>query len=112
MVHIHELTPGVEVHNLLVEMHSLDGSDGSVKPNDPIYRATVKDATGYASLVYQASPNCNPAAIKKGRNYTVSGKLVATRMAPLACNMLSHVLLTHMPPAVAKHAEPSIAAVR
>lgn len=74
MVHIHELTPGVEVRNLLVEIHSLDGSDSSAKPNDPIFRATIKDATGYASLLYQASPTCKPAAIKKGRNYTISGK--------------------------------------
>jgi hypothetical protein len=74
MVHIHELTPGVEVRNLLVEIHSLDGSDSSAKPNDPVFRATIKDATGYASLLYQASPTCKPAAIKKGRNYTVSGE--------------------------------------
>ena len=73
MPHLHELTPGTDVKDVLVELQSIDAVEPGPRPSDPIYRATVRDATGYATLVYQASPACKPPGIKKGRMYLVSG---------------------------------------
>jgi hypothetical protein len=74
MVRIHELTLGCSFEDLLVEVYSLDGVDPLSKPNDPAYRATVRDPTGYVTLVYRSSNKCQPSNVKKGKFYTVSGE--------------------------------------
>jgi hypothetical protein len=83
MVHISELVPGCDVNDLLVELHTTHSVDPGAKLSDPTYRATVRDATGYAALVYQASATCKPASIKKGRLYVVSGACLRPAVALL-----------------------------
>ncbi len=73
MVRLHELTLGCSFEDLLVEVYSLDGVDPASKPSDPAFYATVRDPTGYATLVYRASNKCQPSNVKKGRYYLVSG---------------------------------------
>lgn len=76
MVQLHELTLGDSVDNLLVEIHSVDGVDPESKPNDPAYKATVRDSTGYATLVYRSSNSKSKQAtitLKQGQPYLISG---------------------------------------
>lgn len=73
MVQIHELTLGSTFDDLLVEVYNLEGTDPTSKPNDPAYIATVRDPTGYATLVYRSSNKCQPSNVKKGRYFMISG---------------------------------------
>lgn len=74
MVQIHELTLGDSFEDLLVDVYSVAGVDPESKPNDPAYTAVVRDGTGFITFVYRASNKCQPSAIKKGKQYYVSGE--------------------------------------
>jgi hypothetical protein len=74
---IDQLTLGAQFEDLLVEVFSLDGVDTVSKAKDPVYRATVRDSTGFVTLVYRSSNNCSPSNIKKGKYYYVTGAVGA-----------------------------------
>jgi hypothetical protein len=74
MVFIHELSLGSRFDNLVVEVHELLGIDTESKPNDPVYTAIVKDATGYAKLVYRGSSSCRASAVKRSKVYSITGR--------------------------------------
>ena len=71
---IHELSLGSRFDNLIVEVHEILGVDKESKPNDPVYTAIVKDATGYARLVYRSSNSCRALAVKRSKVYSITGK--------------------------------------
>jgi hypothetical protein len=78
---IHSLVPGSYVTGLVVELHALHGaaatkfSTSVAAGSSTTYRATVRDATGLCTLVYRPGPRCNPAGIRKGNLYAVTGGL-------------------------------------
>ncbi|KAL6761977.1 hypothetical protein V8C86DRAFT_1785081 [Haematococcus lacustris] len=75
MVRLHELSLGCSFEDLLVEVFSLEGQDPESKPNDPAFTAIVRDQTAYCALVYRSSNKCQPSAVKKGRFFSVSGRV-------------------------------------
>lgn len=78
MVQLHDISPGDTFKNLIVKVHSVDGKDEGSKPKDPVYLATVKDASGYATLVYRDSNNCKPSNVKRGKVYSITGRHEST----------------------------------
>ncbi|KAK9817275.1 hypothetical protein WJX72_012139 [[Myrmecia] bisecta] len=74
---IHDLALGTSFEDLLVEVVSCHGVNAKTKAENPVYSATVADATGYVTLIYRTSTNCRPSNVKKGKCYMVSGKVTS-----------------------------------
>lgn len=78
---IHSLVPGLHIQALIAEVHALHGAAAKQTPYaSTTYRAVVKDSTGLCSLMYQPSPRCNPAVIRRGNCYTIRGTSGGTRL--------------------------------
>jgi len=76
---IHDLCTGNgDFNQLIVQAHSVDGNEDDGK-GDPFFFGTVKDETGFATLVYRnnhAQTGFKASQFKPGRYFVVSGKVI------------------------------------
>lgn len=75
MVTLHELALGTSFEDLVVAVHRLEGPIDSAATQTTDQRVTVRDGTGFASLLYSGSGDCR---VKTGQVYKLSGKAITS----------------------------------
>lgn len=60
-----------------IEVVSLDGVDKTTDPKEELHFATVRDSSGFATLVYRSTNRANETNVRKGKVFVASGKVTA-----------------------------------